>query len=192
MTDRGSSARETRALDAPRSAAGVPFATYEAAVGEVAPLLAAPEEDRRLARQLLAMPSLTRVEAAVHDCRFHRVSLARMMALQAEAALFDPAGDARPWAELAAAIGAVLARGSKGGAWRTAALGGWLLGKGLLRSGHRRLAREAFHSMVAVVGEGDSAEEMGLRSAGLAQVHEDMGEVEGATASWLRSAYYLY
>jgi hypothetical protein len=134
------------------------------------------------------MRSLERVTAAVHEARFHRPTLARMMVLEAEAALFDPAGDPRLLAELGTVIAGALAREVEGGSRRTAAVGSWLLGKGLLRSWHRRLAREAFRGMVALLREGEISEEAGLMSAGLAQFHEDIGDVDGATACWLRSA----
>jgi hypothetical protein len=76
--------------------------------------------------------------------------------------------------------------------WRAiskAVLGSWLLGRELLRSWHRRLARQAFLSMVPVLRPRDVSEEAALMSAGLARLHEDLGDVEGATARWLQGAY---
>jgi hypothetical protein len=188
MIDLRSGSKETNLGASLRTSAEMSFASYDAALGSVAPLLAAAEEDCRLARQLVAMPPIARVEAAAYNRRFRRVSLARMMVLQAEAALFEPGGDPRLLAELGTVIAGALAREVKGGGRRTAALGSWLLGKGLLRSWHRRLAREAFRGMGVLLREGEISEEAGLMSAGLAQFHEDIGDVEGATACWLRSA----
>jgi tetratricopeptide (TPR) repeat protein len=189
MTDRPSCPKNLCLAEPLAGSARAPFATYEAALGEVAPLLAAAEQDRRLARQLLAMPSQVRVEAAAYNRRFRRLSLARLTVLEAEAALFDPTGDPRPWGVGGAASAAALAGDRAGGARRTAALASWLLGKGLLRSWHRRLARQAFLSMAPLLRPREVSEEAALRSAGLAQLHEDLGDVEGATARWLQGAY---
>jgi hypothetical protein len=189
MSDRHSGGAETHLEKPEPSTAEAELAAYEAALGAAGPLLATAMEDRRLVRQLLAMPPLERATAAVHESRFHRPTLARMMALEAEAALLDPAGDPRPAAELAAAIAAALPRDSAGVARRTAALAYWLLGKGLLRSRHCRLAREAFQVIFAFLPGGEISEEAALVSAGMAQLHEDTGDLDSATACWLWAAY---
>src|ERR1700689_4696859 len=90
MIDLRSGSKETNLGASLRTSAEMSFASYDAALGSVAPLLAAAEEDCGRGRQLVAMPPIARAEAPAYNRRFRRVSLARMMVLQAEAALFEP------------------------------------------------------------------------------------------------------
>jgi hypothetical protein len=114
-------------------------------------LLAGAAAERRLADELLAMPPARRLAAAAHERRFRRAALARLLVLDAEAALFERGSDARPAAGAAAAIAAALAGESGGGraAREAAGRAWWLLGKGELRAGCPEAAAEAFQAMLA-------------------------------------------
>jgi hypothetical protein len=139
----------------------------------------------------MAMPALDRIEAALVDPRFHRPSLARMLALQAESALGDPACDPRPVAELGAAIAGTLARDPGGEAQRTAAWAYWLLGKAMLRAWQWRLAGDAFQSISAFIPRPSLASEAeAFACLGFAQLHEDLGHEQQAGALFLRAAYF--
>jgi tetratricopeptide (TPR) repeat protein len=87
---------------------------YQGKLGTAAAFLATAQEDRELVRQLMVMAAPERIAAAVSDPRFHRRTLARMLALDVESALGDPARDARPAAELGATIAAALPRDPDG------------------------------------------------------------------------------
>jgi hypothetical protein len=165
-------------------------AAHEARFADADELLAAAREDGEMVRQLMAMPALERIEAALGDVRFHRPTLARMLALQAESALGDPALDPRPVAELGAAIAGTLARDPGGKAQRTAAWAYWLLGKALLRASQWRLADDAFQSISAFIPRGSLASEAeAFACLGFAQLHEDLGHEQQAGALFLRAAY---
>src|SRR6202166_2685442 len=187
-------ARPDRAADS--AAAGEPAAerrapVRDAGIGGTGEVLAAAREDGELVRQLMAMPALERIKAALDDVRFHRPTLARMLALQAESALGDPACDPRPVAELGAAIAGTLARDNPGGeAQRAAACTYWLLGKALLRATQWRLADDAFQSISAFIPRGSLASEAeAFGWLGFAQLHEDLGHEQQAGALYLCAAY---
>ena len=171
-------------------AAEGPAAAHAAMLSDTAKILATARADGELLRQLLAMPVLERIEAALDDPRFHRPSLARMLTFQAESALGDPACDLRPVAELGAAIAGTLARDPGGEAQRTAAWAYWLLGKALLRATQWRLAEDAFQSISAFIPRGSLASEAeAFACLGLAQLHDDLGHEQQAGALYLRAAY---
>jgi|GEM_PF-2383132 len=171
-------------------ASGVPLAAYEASFGDTAERLATAREDRELVRQLMTMPAQERIEAALGDARFRRPTLARMLALEAESALGDPARDPRPIAELGAAIAGSLPRDPAGTAQRAAAWAYWLLGKALLRAAQWRLAETAFQSISAFIPRGIKVSEgAAFACLGLAQLHEDLGHEQQAAALFLRAAY---
>ena len=173
---------------APRDLA--PKGLREARFGDADELLAAAREDAELVRQLMAMPALERIEPALGDVRFHRPTLARMLALQAESALGDPACDPRPVAELGAAIAGTLARDPGAEAQRTAAWAYWLLGKAMLRASQWRLADDAFQSISAFIPRPSLASEAeAFACLGFAQLHEDLGHEQQAGALYLRAAY---
>jgi|GEM_PF-3910445 len=176
---------------APRDlAAEGPAETHVATLGDTAKILATARENSELLRQLMAMPALERIEAALNDLRFHRPTLARMLALQAESALGDPAADPRPVAELGAAIVGTLARDPGGEAQRAAAWAYWLLGKAMLRASLWRLADDAFQSISAFIPRGSLASEAeAFACLGFAQLHEDLGHEQQAGALFLRAAY---
>jgi tetratricopeptide (TPR) repeat protein len=162
----------------------------DARLGHAGALLAAAREDGELVRQLMAMPALERIEAALDDVRFHRPTLARMLALRAETTLGEPACDPRPVAELGAAIAGTLARDSGGKAQRAAAWAYWLLGKALLRASQWRLADDAFQTISAFIPRGSLASEAeAFACLGFAQLHEDLGHEQQAGALFLRAAY---
>jgi tetratricopeptide (TPR) repeat protein len=162
----------------------------DAGLGDTGEILAAAREDGELVRQLMAMPALERIEAALGDVRFRRPTLARMLAFKAESALGDPACDPRPVAELGAAIAGTLAREPGGEAQRTAAWAYWLLGKALLRACQWRLAHDAFQSISAFIPRGSLASEAeAFACLGFAQLHEDLGHEQQAGALFLRAAY---
>ena len=167
----------------------MPLAAYDTS-RKAAELLATAREDRELLRQLMAMPALERIEAALGEARFRRYTLARMLALEAESALGDPARDPRAVAELGAAIAGTLPRDPEGTARRTAAWAYWLLGKALLQAGQWRLAEDAFQSISAFIPRGVPASEgEALACLGMAQLHEDLGHEQQAAALFLRAAY---
>lgn len=162
----------------------------EARLADTDELLATAREDGELARQLMAMPAMERIEAALGDVRFHRPTLARMLALEAESTLADPACDPRPVAELGAAIAGTLASDPGGEAQRAAAWAYWLLGKALLRASQWRLAHDAFQSISAFIPRGSLASEAeAFACLGFAQLHEDLGHEQQAGALFLRAAY---
>jgi RNA polymerase sigma factor (sigma-70 family) len=171
-------------------AAEGPAATHAATLSDTAKILAAARVDGELLRQLMAMPALERIEAALDDLRFHRPTLARMLALQAESALGDPACDPRPVAELGAAIAGTLARNPGGEAQSTAAWAYWLLGKAMLGASQWRLADDAFQSISAFIPRPSLASEAeAFACLGFAQLHEDLGHEQQAGALFLRAAY---
>lgn len=186
-------ARPAGAADsaAPRErAAERPAPARDAGLGDAGEILATARENGELVRQLMAMPVLERIEAALGDVRFHRPTLARMLALQAESALGDPACDPRPVAELGAAIAGTLARDPGGQAQRVAAWAYWLLGKALLRATQWRLADDAFQSISAFIPRGSLASEAeAFGCLGFAQLQEDLGHEQQAGALFLRAAY---
>jgi hypothetical protein len=137
----------------------------------------------------MAMPACERQAAAVHDPRYRRRSLWQLLALRAESELFDPAADARPIAELAAAIASVLPRDAAGTAWRSAALAYWLFGKALLQAQQWRLADDAFRCMFAFIPKAGAAEETALAAVGQAQVAADTGDVDAAIGQFLLAAH---
>ena len=167
----------------------MPLAAYAARLRGAGELLATAWEDRELARELMEMPALERIDAALHEPRFHRDTLARLLALEAESALDDPARNPCPVAELAAAIASCLPRDAQGKARRAAAWAYWLLGKALLGASQWRLAEGAFEGMCAFIPRGERSEEEALACAGLAQVREDTGNVDAAAALYLRAAW---
>jgi tetratricopeptide (TPR) repeat protein len=144
--------------------------------------------DRDLATRLMALPALERLAAALHDTRYHRPTLARMLVLRAESELFEPGCDARPTAEVAAAVASLLPRDPEGKAGRTAAVAHWLLGKALLEASQWRLAEGAFEAMFASLRDPRPSEERGLAGTGLAQLLAEMGNVDGAVAQFLLAA----
>lgn len=90
-------------------------------------------EDRELARQLFEQSRPLRQLMIDTDDRFWRLSLARMLVVEAEAALEKASSEAEERAELAAAIGAMLDSSEGGEERRTAAFACWLLGKARLK-----------------------------------------------------------
>jgi tetratricopeptide (TPR) repeat protein len=174
-----------------REPAGGPSpAAYAARIAGAAPLLATAREDRALQAELMRMPALERIAAASSDRRFHRQTLVRLLALEVEAALDDPAVDPRPAAELGAALAAALPRDVQGRARRAAAWAWWLFGKSLLRASQWRLARSSFEAMHAFIPRPlEPSEEEALSAVGLAQVWEGTGEVVAAEAQFLLAAY---
>jgi hypothetical protein len=179
-------------LVAPRSepaAEAAPVATYEARLSGAERLLARAAEDHELAAELLRMEPLARIAAAGSEPRFHRPSLVRLLALEVEAALDDPARDPRPAAELGATLAAAVPRDGQGKARRAAAWAWWLFGKALLGACQWRLARSAFQAMGAFIPRQGPAEEAALAAAGLGQAWEDAGEVDAAELQLLYAAY---
>jgi hypothetical protein len=177
-------------LVAPRrqlAAASAPV--YVASLRSTAQLLATARKDRDLAAELLGMDPLARMDAALHERRFHHRTLVRLLVLEVEAALDDPAGaDPRPVAELAAMLAAALPRDGQGDVRRAAAWAHWLFGKALLKAGQSSLAEKTFAGMSAFIRH-EPSEEAALAAVGLAQVREDTGSIEAAAALYLRSAY---
>ena len=165
-------------------------AAYAARMGGAARLLATAKEDRALLAELMRMPALERIAEASSDRRFHRQTLVRLLALEVEAALDDPAVDPRPAAELGATLAAALPRDLQGRARRAAAWAWWLFGKSLLGASQWRLARSSFEAMYAFLPRPSvPSEEAALSAVGLAQAWEGAGEIVAAEAQFLLAAY---
>jgi tetratricopeptide (TPR) repeat protein len=162
------------------------YAEYEGRVGDVVAHFRAAITDQALLQELLGQPSRGASVDAARRPRYRRLSLARLLLLQAEAELFTPGGDPLLKAALARVIVDRLIEHGERRARPLAAMVLWLLGKGLLKSGRRRLARMAFASMRTYL-QSEQAEEMALLVVGLAQLFEDSGEVDAATCLWLQA-----
>lgn len=166
-----------------------PLAAYETTLAGAGRVLgAAAREDQNLATRLMSLPPLERLEAALHESRYHRHTLAKMLALRAESELFEPGCDARPTAEVAAAVASALPRDPESKASCTAAVAHWLLGKALLEASQWRLAESAFGAMFAYLRDPRPSEERGLAGTGRAQLLADLGNVDGAVAQFLLAA----
>lgn len=163
-------------------------AGYEAAVGNVLPMFRTALADVVLAQELLARPKLASAIEAACSPRYHRISLARLLLLQAEADVLAPAGEPLVKAALAQVILDRLAERGEKRVRPHVAMAWWLLGKSLLRSGRTRMARAAFVAAAERVPDRRS-EEAALVAVGLAQLHEDMPRVaaDTVTALWLRA-----
>jgi hypothetical protein len=172
-------------------ASSEPLAGREPGLPRTFALLSAAETDARLAARLLAMPACERQAAALHEPRYRRASLGRLLALRAESELFDPAADPRPAAELAAAVASVLPRDAAGETRRAAALAYWLCGKALLKAQQLRPADESFRCMFACIPSSGASEERALATLGRAQVAADTGAVDAAIGQLLLAAYWF-
>lgn len=172
-----------------RSGPPEPIAAYESLPTSAVALLAAAESDAELAASLLALPRMERQAAALHNPRFRRRTLAKLLLLRAESELLDATADALATAELAAAVASALPHEPGGETWRAAALGYWLLGKAQLAAQEWRPAEQSFRSMSAVIAERGPSEERALVAVGRAQLAADSGDVDAATAEFLDAAY---
>jgi hypothetical protein len=175
-----------------RGAAASPWGAYEAGLGALAIAAARATEDDRLAAELMQLPRSARAAAVKREPRYHRPTLAWLLALRAESRLHDAAadGDALETAELAAAVASAAHLDGRGGVQRTAALAYWLLGKALLARADWPLAEQAFSTMYAFMPpRSEPSEEQGLACAGLGQLHEDLGRPEKAEALFTLGGY---
>jgi hypothetical protein len=166
-----------------------PLAVYESLPRGAVALLAAAESDAELAASLLALPQMEREAAAVHDPRFRRPTLAKLLLLRAESELFDPAVDPLPTAELAAAVASAVSQDARGESWQEAALAHWLLAKAQLAAREWDLAERSLRSMSAVLPDSEPSEEKALAAVGRAQLAADRRDVDGATEQFLEAAY---
>jgi hypothetical protein len=185
----GSTADHADGAVASLAASSPPLAPRAAGLPRTFALLSGAGTDAQLAARLMAMPACERQAAALDDPRFRRRSLWQLLVLRAESELFDFAADARPTAELAAAIASVLPRDAAGTAWRSAALAYWLFGKALLKARQWRLADDAFRTVFACVPKAGATEETALAAVGQAQVAADTGAVDAAIAQFLLAAH---
>jgi hypothetical protein len=87
------------------------WAAATARAPRAASLLAAARVDQRLAGLLLRLPPSERQRAIRGDARFHRLTLARLLALRAESALHHPSSTALEAAQLAAILASQLLGG---------------------------------------------------------------------------------
>ncbi len=154
---------------------------------DVVTLFRTAQADRHLLDELMALPSRERLDQAAHQPLYHRLTLAQLLMLHAQIALFDPEADPTTHAELGVAVALALPRDSEGRGLRAAAMAHWLLGKGLLRARRFQQAEGAFRAIFLFVDD-LASEERGLAFAGLAQAREDQGDLDGAGACWLESA----
>ncbi|HEY6320550.1 MAG TPA: hypothetical protein VJA16_03205 [Thermoanaerobaculia bacterium] len=159
-----------------------------------ATLHATAELDHCLAALLLRLPPDRRQAAIRADSRFRRLTLAQLFALRAESELHQPSSTSVVTAELAAIIadelvadvGACDAPDAK--LADTAALAHWLLAKALLKSGRFRLAEESFRCVFPFVADRGPCEPQALACAGLAQLYQDLDQLDTATALALSAA----
>ncbi|HXO41170.1 MAG TPA: hypothetical protein VN999_06980, partial [Thermoanaerobaculia bacterium] len=180
--------RENRRT-AGRSGPPEPLAAYESLPISAVALLAAAKTDAELAARLMALPRVQRLAQALHDPRYRRPTLAKLLALRAEGGLFDSAVDALPTAELAAAVASGMPRDPGGKSWRAAALAYWLLGKAQLAAREWHLSDQSFRSMSAIVPKSGAWEERELATVGQAQLAADTGDVDRATKGFLDAAF---
>jgi len=180
---------DRRTPTAGRSGPPEPLAAYEALPGTAAALLAAAETDAELAAQLMAVPPMERQAVALHDPRFRRPTLSKLLLLRAESELFDPAVDPLPAAQLAAAVASAVSQAAGGESWQAAALAHWLLGKAQLGAREWQLAEQSFLRMSAVVPDSGPSEESALAAVGRAQLAADRRDVDRATGAFLEAAY---
>ena len=140
-------------------------------------------QDRRLADRLLALPRHERQLAVEGDRRYHRLSLATLLAREAEEALLGlPGADAEPAADVACAIVLQLPGDGGGEVRRAGALAHWLLGKARLRGGSWRGAAAAFETMFAHLPDQAPSTERGLCAYGFAQLYAEEERDEAAVA----------
>ncbi len=176
-------------LAAGRSSPTEPLAAYESLPTSAVARLAAAETDAELAASLLALPPVERQAVALHDPRFRRPTLAKLLLLQAESELFDPAEDPRSTAEAAAAVASAVSQAAGGESWQAAALAHWLLGKAQLAAREWHLAERSFRGMSAVLPDSGPSEERALAAVGRAQLAADRCDIDGATDQFLEAAY---
>lgn len=165
------------------------LAAYESLPTSAVALLAAAETDAELAASLLALPRMERQAVALHDPRFRRPTLAKLLLLRAESEIFDPGVDPLPTAELAAAVASAVFQDTGGEFWQAAALAHWLLGKAQLAAREWQLAERSFRSMSAVLPDSVPSEERALVAVGRAQLAADRRDFDGATEKFLEAAY---
>jgi hypothetical protein len=152
-------------------------------------LLAAAETEAELAAQLMALPPMERQAVALHDPRFRRPTLAKLLLLRAESELFDPGVDPLPTAELAAAVASAVSQDAGGELWQEAALAHWLLAKAQLAAREWDLAERSLRSMSAVLPDSQPSQEKALAAVGRAQLAADRRDVDRATEQFLEAAY---
>jgi tetratricopeptide (TPR) repeat protein len=137
----------------------------------------------------MALLPMERQAVALHDPRFRRPTLAKLLLLRAESELFDPGVDPLPTAELAAAVAAAVSQDAGGDFWQAAALAHWLLAKAQLAAREWNLADRSLRSMSAVLPDSEPSEERALAAVGRAQLAADRRDVDGATEQFLQAAY---
>ncbi len=154
------------------------------------PLLAGALLDAALADQLLAMVRDKRLPLARRQPRFHRVTLVMLLNLQAEDALLRSADASmvEERAELAAVLAGSLVGAGDGRACKAGALAHWLVGKARLHRADVAGARQAFSEMLDLVVYDPPSEELGLATAGFAQVDQQAGSWRDAAEHFQRAA----
>ena len=176
-------------LTAGRSGPPEPLGAYESLPTSAVALLAAAETEAELAALLMGLPRMERQAVALHDRRFRRPTLAKLLLLRAESELFDPGVDPLPTAEVAAAVASGVSQDAGGESWQAAALAHWLLGKAQLAAREWAMAENSFRGMCAVLPDSGPSEERALAAVGRAQLAADRYDVDGATEQFLEAAY---
>jgi hypothetical protein len=181
--------------DFPGEAPRYPFLAAGRDPGGAAPmadLLARAQEAAALAKALMAMPRVDRLQAARQEARFHRRTLLTLFNLEAESALLQPRGRdvGEEEAEAATVLAARLPRDPRGRVGRAGALAHWLLGKARLHRGDLAGAVQSFVEIVAFLDDPEEpCEEKALAAAGWAQVDQQVGAWDEAVAHFQQAAF---
>jgi hypothetical protein len=155
-------------------------------------LLAKAQQAAELARELMAMQRVERLQAARQETRFHRAALLTLLNLEAESALLQPRGRevGEQEAEAATVLAACLPRDARGRVGRAGALAHWLLGKARLHRGDLAGAARSFTEIVAFLDDSQKpSEEKALAAAGWAQVEQEVGAWDEAVAHFQQAAF---
>ncbi len=158
----------------------------------MADLMARAQEAAVLAKELMAMPRVDRLQAVRHEARFHRRTLLTLFNLEAESALLQPRGRevGEQEAEAATVLAACLPRDPRGRVGRAGALAHWLLGKARLHRGDLAGAVQSFAEIVAFLDDPEEpSEEKALAAAGWAQVDQQVGAWDEAVAHYRQAAF---
>src|ERR1700753_2068449 len=131
--------------------------------------------DQRLADELLAVGPALR-SRTVQNPRYHRLSLAKHLVLQAELDLFSGGSPDAEKGETGAAVASALLQENPSRRWQLAALGSWLAGMAYLRHRRWEFAERAFRASRRAADAAPDGDP-GLASYGLAQLRLSQAEM---------------
>jgi hypothetical protein len=153
--------------------------------------LAAAREDARLLAILLAAPADERLTMISEEKRFHRASLAALLAMRAEASLLRPGSDAAGAEVAMLAVAVAGEAGFRGGTKerRAVALAGWLFSSHLLQDGAPlAAAAKSLYLALHFAAEEGPTEELALVLSGLAHLNEGTGRFDDAVVEYRRAS----